>query len=56
MTSTPVSLKNEGKPEMPVVAAEGISVGLGILWIVGVAAVWNVVLVLFHDVMARLLS
>jgi hypothetical protein len=56
MTSTSVLLKNERKPEMPVVAPEDISVGLGVLWIVGAAAVWNVVLVLFHDVMARLLS
>jgi hypothetical protein len=33
-----------------------ITVGLGIMWMVGIALAWNVVMVLFHDVMARLLS
>lgn len=55
MTRTPVLLENKGKEAETRVAPDGVSVGLGILWIVGAAAVWNGVLVLFHDVMARLL-
>jgi hypothetical protein len=56
MTSTPVLLENKGKEPEVRVAPDSISVGLGVLWIVGVAVAWNVVLVLFHDVMARFLS
>jgi hypothetical protein len=59
MTSIPVLLENKGKePEIRGVAPDtgGISVGLGVLWIVGTAAAWNVVLVAFAYLAARLLS
>ncbi len=40
MTSTPVLLENERK-ESEIVAPDSISVGLGVLWIVGVAVAWD---------------
>ena len=43
------------EPEIRVSAPLGLSLGLGILGIVGAAAVWIVSLVLFHNLMTRLL-
>lgn len=43
------------EPEIRVSAPRGLSLGLGILGIVGAAAVWIVSLVLFHNLMTRLL-
>ena len=59
--STPVLQQSTAKElEIRVAAPRGISpgitVGSGVLWIVGAAAAWTVVLVLFHNLMARLLS
>lgn len=57
MTSTPAVLETKERgPERHMAERDGISVTLGVLWIVGVAAAWNVVLVRFHDRVARLLS
>lgn len=44
------------KSEIRGATPPGISLWAGVLWIVGIAAAWNVVLVLFHNLMARLLS
>lgn len=65
MTSTPVLRQSIPKePKIRVAAPRCISpritaritVGWGVLWIVGAAAAWTVVVVLFHNLMARLLS
>ncbi len=57
MTSTPVSQERSAKkPESGVVGPRGLTLGRGILWILGLAAAWTILLVLFHNVMARLLS
>jgi hypothetical protein len=55
MISTPVLPESSGKEETHVAAPHGVTVGIGVLWIVGAAAAWNVVLVLFHNLMVRLL-
>lgn len=56
MTSTPILRKSKKTPtEMRIEAQDSVSVGLGVLWIVGAAIVWNVLLVLLHDLIARLL-
>lgn len=55
MTSTPILRKSKKTPtEMRIEAQDSVSVGLGVLWIVGAAIVWNVLLVLLHDLIARL--
>lgn len=36
--------------------SRGISVLMGVLWMVGAAGVWILLLVLLHNAMARLLS
>jgi beta-lactamase regulating signal transducer with metallopeptidase domain len=57
MTSTPALGENRaGEPERLTAAPRGINVAVGFLWIVGIAGAWIVVLVLFHNLMARLLS
>lgn len=56
MTATPALRKSKKTPtEMRIEAQDGVGVGLGVLWIVGAAIVWNVLLVLLHDLIARLL-
>lgn len=56
MTSTPALLESTGKEaDVHSGARRSISVGVGVLWIVGAAAAWNIGLVLFHDLMTRLL-
>ena len=57
MNSTPVlddSPPNESK--IHGATPHGISVGAGVLWIIAIAAAWNVLIVLFHYLTARLLS
>jgi hypothetical protein len=56
MTSTPVLAENKGNEPEIGVAPDSVKVGLGVLWIVGTTATWTVVLILFHVVVARLLS
>lgn len=55
MSSTAVLQESTGKEAATHAVPHTISVGSGVLWIVGVAAAWNVVFVLFHNLMARLL-
>lgn len=57
MTNTPAL--RDGAPKEPEVrdtAQRGLSVGAGVLWIIGIAGAWTIVLVLFHNLMARLLG
>ena len=37
-------------------APPGLSLWAGVLWMIGIAGAWTIVLVLFHNLMARLLS
>jgi hypothetical protein len=56
MTSTPVlveSTRREAKVSVP--APRSLTLGRGILLIVGAAATWNIALVLIHNLTARLL-
>lgn len=56
MTSTSVFMEStRTEPELRVFAPRGLSLGLGILGIVGSAAFWIASLVLFHNLMTRLL-
>jgi hypothetical protein len=56
MTSTSVLTEStRTEPEIRVSAPRGLSLGLGIMGIVGAAAFWIVSLVLFHNLMTRLL-
>jgi hypothetical protein len=55
MTSSPVLRENaKNKPQNRGVGPRGISVLSGVLWMVGAAGVWILLLVLLHNVMARL--
>jgi beta-lactamase regulating signal transducer with metallopeptidase domain len=55
MSATAVLQERTGKDATTQPVPHTISVGLAVLWIVGVAAAWNVMFVLFHNLMARLL-
>jgi hypothetical protein len=56
MTSSPVLQENaKNKPQNRGAGPGGISVLSGVLWMVGAAGVWILLLVLLHNVMARLL-
>jgi hypothetical protein len=56
MTSTPVLHQDiRREPQTPVAPSRALSLGLGVLWMVGIAAAWNIAYVLFHNLMARLL-
>lgn len=57
MTNTPALRDGAPKePEIRDTAPRGISVAAGVLWIIGIAGAWTVILVLFHNLMARLLG
>jgi hypothetical protein len=57
MKGTPILLENMASElETGLATQHNMGVGLGILAIVGVAVAWNIALVLFHNLMARLLS
>jgi hypothetical protein len=56
MTSTPLVHETvRREPDTHDEPPRGISLGAGVLWLVGIAAAWNVVYVLFHNLMDRLL-
>jgi len=56
MASTPVLVESMRKEtEVRVSAPSGLSLGLGILEIIGAAAFWITSFVLFHNLMTRLL-
>lgn len=56
MTSSPVLQENEkNKPQSRGVGPRGISVLMGVLWMVGAAGIWILLLVLLHNLMGRLL-
>ncbi len=57
MTSSPVLQQNaKNKPQNRGAGPRGISVLSGVLWMVGAAGVWILLLVLLHNLMGRLLS
>ena len=57
MTTTPISHQSTPKqPEARPAAPRGMPVWVGVLWMVGIAGAWTILLVLFHNLMARLLS
>lgn len=57
MTSSPVLQENaRNRPQNSGGKSRGITVLMGVLWMVGAAGVWILLLVLLHNVMARLLS
>ena len=56
MHSTPVLAESAPREQgMRVSAPRGFTLRSGILWIVGAAAAWNIALVVFHNLMTRLL-
>jgi hypothetical protein len=56
MTSTPVLVESTRREaEVRVSAPLSLTLGRGILLIVGAAATWNIALVLIHDLTTRLL-
>lgn len=57
MSTTPVSHQSTPKrPEVRPATPRGMPVWAGVLWILAIAGAWNILLVLFHNLMARLLS
>ena len=57
MTSSPVLQENaKNRPQKREVEPRGISVLSGVLWMIGAAGVWILLLVLLHNLMGRLLS
>lgn len=57
MTSSPVLEENaKNQPQSGGGKSRGVSVLMGVLWLVGAAGVWILLLVLLHNVMARLFS
>jgi hypothetical protein len=57
MPSSPVLQENaKNKPQSGVAGPRGPSVLMGVLWMIGAAGIWILLLVLLHNVMARLLS
>lgn len=57
MPGTPVVPESTAKrSETHAAAPRGLSLGTGILWMLAIAGGWTLVLVLFHNLMARLLS
>lgn len=57
MPSTPAL--RDGAPKEPEIgerAPRGISLGAGVLWMIAIAGAWTIVLVLFHNLMVRLLG
>lgn len=56
MTSTPVFHGSmEREPDTHVPQPRSLSLGAGVLWLIGIAGAWNIIYVLFHNLMARLL-
>jgi hypothetical protein len=56
MTSTPVVHERmRREPDARVTQPRGLSLGAGVLWMIGIAGAWNIIYVLFHNLMARLL-
>jgi hypothetical protein len=57
MTGTPAVRDGAlEEPEIRGTASRGISLGAGVVWIIAIAGAWTIILVLFHNLMARLLS
>jgi hypothetical protein len=55
MSSSPVLQENaRNRPQNRGAGPRGVSVLMGVLWMVGAAGVWILLLVLLHNVMARL--
>jgi hypothetical protein len=57
MTSSPAL--RDGAPKEPAMrdtSPRGISLGAGVLWILAIAGGWTIILVLFHNLMVRLLG
>ena len=56
-TEIPDQAKTEGQQQDAQGVGEGgLNVGVAVLWIIGAAALWNVLLVLFHYLTDRLLG
>lgn len=56
MTSSPVLHENaKNRPQNRSAGPRGISVLSGVLWMVGAAGVWILLLVLLHNLIGRLL-
>jgi hypothetical protein len=56
MTSTPVSRQSTPKQSQTPLLPPSMPLWAGVLWMVGIAGLWTILLVLFHNLMARLLS
>lgn len=57
MTSSPVLQENaRNQPRNSGAGPRGVSVLMGVLWMVGAAGVWILLLVLLHNLTARLFS
>ena len=57
MTTTPVSRQStSNQSQTPSTGPRGIPLWRGVLWMIAIAGAWTIVLVLFHNLMARLLS
>jgi hypothetical protein len=56
MTSSPVLQQNaKNNPQNRGAGPRGVTVLMGVLWMVGAAGVWILLLVLLHNVLARFL-